>query len=296
MRNLQIIKKEHQRIGYSENDIEIAEYKELEADYDENGLLSREARYNPDGSLNTLTINTYNEHKELSVAEQYDQDNILLQKTENTYNDSGLLQEQTNYYGDASDKYTTKYIYNSEGLVERQEVYFNGELDYVEKTTTYKDGRVDTLVENDDYGNPMYSSHYEYNEKGLVSVFTHDEIQNKDRRTYEFTYNDNNDRIKDLIYDYDMKLIAKANRIFDENHHLLEYIEEDLDNYRQVKMEYEGDLVKKNTIFDKKGEIVSWAEYEYDENGKEVKSVEYAHDEVNPEKMRIVRETLYIRS
>ena len=149
-------------------------------------------------------------------TEQYDQDHILLQKSVNQYDESGLLAAQSNYYGDASEEYITKFYYDDGNNVVKQEVYVNGKLDYVEKTTTYKDGLPETVTENDDYGNVMYVHHYQYDEKGQVVIYSRDEVQNNDRRTYEFTYNDNGDRVKDLIYDYDMKLIAKVNRTFDE--------------------------------------------------------------------------------
>jgi len=165
----------------------------------------------------------------------------------------------------------------------------------VEKVATYKDGHLDTETENDDYGNPMYVHHYQYNEKGQVAVYTRDEVQNKDRRTYEFTYNDNGDRVKDLIYDYDMMLIAKIIRTYDEQNRQTEVVEEDLDTYRRITMEYDGDRVVKNTMFDKKGEITGWAEYEYADDGRQSMAREFIHDEVEPENFRMLRETLYVR-
>jgi hypothetical protein len=162
MKSLKIIKKEYQRVGYDAQDIEPVEYTEGYAEYDDNGLLLREERYEPDGSLNTLTVNTYDEKGNLVQTEQYDQDHILLQKSVNQYDENGLLVAQSNYYGDASDEYVTKFYYDDDNNVVKQEVYVNGKLDYVEKTTTYKDGRPETVTENDDYGKPMYIHHYQY--------------------------------------------------------------------------------------------------------------------------------------
>jgi len=295
MKSLKIVKKEYQRVGYDAQDIEPLEYTEGYAEYDDNGLLVREERYEPDGSLNTLTVNTYNENGELIQTEQYDQEDILLQKTVNHYDDKQRLTAQSNYYGDASEEYVTKYYYDEDDNVVKQEVYVNGDLDYVEKTTTYKDGRRETETENDDYGNPMYIHHYQYDENGRVAVYVRDEVQNKDRRTYEFTYNENGDRVKDLIYDYDMKLIAKVNRTFDEQYRQTEIVEEDLDSYRRISMEYDGDKVVKNTMFDKKGEITGWAEYEYADDGRQSMAREFIHDEVEPQNFRMLRETLYVR-
>ena len=295
MKSLKITKKEYQRVGYDAQDIEPVEYTEGYAEYDDNGHILREERYEPDGTLNTLTVNTYNENGELVQTEQYDQDEILLQKTVNKYDENQRLASQSNYYGDASEEYVTKYYYDAEGNVVKQEVYVDGNLDYVEKTATFVNGRPDTVTENDDYGNAMYIHHYQYDEKGQVTVYVRDEVQNKDRRTYEFTYNDNGDRVKDLIYDYDMKLIAKVNRTFDEQNRQTEVVEEDLDSYRRITMEYDEDRVVKNTMFDKNGEITGWAEYEYADDGRQSMAREFIHDEVEQQNFRMLRETFYER-
>ena len=295
MKSLKIIKKEYQRVGYDAQDIEPVEYTEVFAEYNEHGQITKESRFEPDGTLNTLTINTYGDNQELIQTEQYDQDDILLQKTVNQYDDNQQLVSQLNYYGDASDEYTTKYYYDEDNNPVKQEVYVNGKLDYVERITTYVNGRPDTLTENDDYGNALYIHHYQYDENGRLSVYTRDEVQNNDRRTYEFTYNEKGDRIKDLIYNYDMTLIAKVLRTFDDAGHQVEVVEEDLDSYRRLTMEYDGDRVVKNTIFNKEGDIVNWSEYEYDDNGKESLAREFIHDEVEPENFRLLRETTYVR-
>lgn len=295
MKSLKIIKKEYQRVGYDAQDIEPVEYTEGYAEYDDNGLLLREERYEPDGTLNTLTVNTYNEHGELVQTEEYDQDDILLQKTVNQYDENQRLAAQSNYYGDASEEYVTKYYYDDDDNVVKQEVYVDGKLDYVEKIATYQNGHPETVTENDDYGKPMYINHYQYDEKGQVSVYIRDEVQNNDRRSYEFTYNDNGDRVKDLIYDYDMKLIAKVNRTFDEQNRQTEIVEEDLDSYRRITMEYDGDKVVKNTMYNKNGDITGWAEYEYADDGRQSMAREFIHDEVEPENFRMLRETFYVR-
>ncbi|MBR6905289.1 MAG: hypothetical protein IKN32_10630, partial [Bacteroidales bacterium] len=102
-------------------------------------------------------------------------------------------------------------------------------------------------------------------------------------------------RVKDLIYDYDMKLIAKVNRTFDEQNRQTEVVEEDLDSYRRITMEYDEDRVVKNTMFDKNGEITGWAEYEYADDGRQSMAREFIHDEVEPQNFRMLRETFYER-
>ena len=62
MSTLKIIKKEYRRIGYEKNDVEPMEYLEVSAQYDDHNPLVREERFEPDGTLNTLTLNEYNDH------------------------------------------------------------------------------------------------------------------------------------------------------------------------------------------------------------------------------------------
>ena len=91
MKTLKIIKKEYQRIGYDENDIQPVEYLEVSAQYNDHGQILREERFDPDGNLNTLTVNNYNDNHLLWKTEQYDMDNILLQKTVNEYDDQQFV-------------------------------------------------------------------------------------------------------------------------------------------------------------------------------------------------------------
>ena len=74
MKTLTISKKEYQRVGYDENDIEPIEFVEVKAEYNEAGQITREERYDADGNINTLTVNQYDEQHRLVQSEQFDQD------------------------------------------------------------------------------------------------------------------------------------------------------------------------------------------------------------------------------
>ena len=125
MSTLKIIKKEYRRIGYEKSDVEPIEYMEVSAEYDDNNLLLREERYEPDGTLNTLTIKKYNESRQLVDSEQFDQDNTLLQRTVNTY-ENDLLLSQCFYFGEDTTEYVTKFFYDEEGHEIRRENYVDG--------------------------------------------------------------------------------------------------------------------------------------------------------------------------
>ena len=295
MKTLTISKKEYQRVGYDENDIEPVEFVEVKAEYNEVGQITREERYDADGDINTLTVNQYDEQHRLIQSEQFDQDNILLQKTVNVF-DGGDLVCQNNFFGDGDDEYSTHYVFDGNHNIVRHEMYVNGQLDYVEKEIEYEYNRVVKETENDDYGDAMYRNTYTYDAQGRVSRLVRDEIQNKDRRTYEYTYDDNGNLVKELVYDYGNALIAKIYRTYNDQNQLIETEEEDLDHYRKIVMEYDGQLVMKNSLYNKEGQLQGWAEYTYDENGKENSSREFIHDEVQPEHFCMLRETFYERS
>ena len=296
MKNLKIIKAEYQRVGYDEADIEKVEFVETDASYNEAGQIVREERFDPDGNRNTLTINSYDENCLLVQTEQYDQNHILLQKSVNSYNEKGQIVQQSNYFGDGEIEYVTRYVYDDEGNLIRHEMYDDGKLDYVETEIHYQDGLIIKEFENDDYGKTMNIHTYEYNDKKQVCKYIRDEVQNKDRRTYEYSYDENGNCVKELVYDYEDMLIAKTYRTYNENNQLTETETEDLDNYRKITLEYEGNLVVKNSLLNKKGELQGWAEYTYDENGKENSAKEFIQDEVQPDHFRLLRETRYERS
>ena len=294
MKTLKIIKKEYQRVGYNECDIEPVEYLEVKADYNEAGQILREERYDADGDINTLTINEYDGNHLLVKTEQFDQDNVLLQKIINTY-EHDVLTQQSSFFGENEDEYITKFIRDENGNVLRIEMYYDGNLDYVEKEMEYKDGKLVKEIENDDYGNKMNVHTYTYNDKGFIIQHVRDEIQNKDRRTYEYTYDENGNQIKELIYDFGNALIAKNYRTYNEQNQLVETEEEDLDNYRKIVLEYDGLLVVKNSLFNKEGQLLGWAEYTYNDDNKENTSREFIQDEIQPENFRQLRETRYER-
>lgn len=295
MKTLKIFKKEYRRIGYDVSDIEAQEYMEVCATYNADGKITREEHYNPDGTVNTLTVNTYNNQNLLMQSEQFDKDHVLIQKSVNIYDEKLLLKQQSNFFGEDSAEYVTKFYYDDQHNPIRQEIFLNGKLDYVEKIFEYRDGRLAKETDNDDYGKPQYIHHYQYNNKGLVIQYVRDEVQENDRRTFEYAYDEHDNRTKELVYDYDNALIAKTYHAFNDKNQLIQTEEEDLDNYRRIELEYEGDRVIKNTLFNKENKITGWAEYTYNEDNKETSSKEFIMDEVNPDSYRLIRETRYER-
>ncbi|MBO7491088.1 MAG: hypothetical protein J6T59_01455 [Bacteroidales bacterium] len=294
MSTLKIIKKEYHRTGYDKNDVEPIEYMEVSALYDDHNLLLQEERFEPDGTLNTLTLNQYNDRQQLIVSEQFDQDHTLLQKTVNNYQDDRLV-SQSFYFGEDTTEYLTQHIYDEEGHEIRRENFVDGKLDFVENTKEYEGGLLTKELENDDYGKTVYEHLYQYNDLGQVVHYVRNEVQNKDRRSYDYEYDERGNRVKELIYDYDNMLIAKKYNTYDEEGHLILVEEEDLDNYRKIKLEYEGDLVVKNYLYERDDKLVGWAEYGYDDNGKEVSATEYIRDEVDPDSHRLLRVTHFER-
>lgn len=296
MKTLKIYKTEHHRVGYHEGDIKAEEFMEVCAEYNTAGQIVREERYNADGTVNTLTVNQYSDSELLVGTELFDHDHVLIEKVTNEYNDLRKIVCQKNCFGDSTKEYVTRYVYDKSWNLIRHEVYSGNELEYVEKTFEYdENGRLAKEIQNDEYGKAQYVNRYSYDERGLVVKFVHDEVQNKDRRTLEYEYDTAGNRTKELVYDYDNTLIAKTYYTYNEQNRLIQTEEEDLDNYRCIKMDYDGSLVVKNTILDKNGEINSWAEYTYDENGKQSAAKEYIRDEVSPESYRLLRETRYER-
>lgn len=284
----------HSRVGYGKEDIVVEKFLEISNDFNENGKIVKEYHYIAENGLDSLTVNDYNEKGELTSTAQYDGEGNMGQKLEFFYDDNGNVVKQNNYYGEDCPTFSNHFIFEN-GLLIRQDSYDDGNFVYTEKEYRYNDkGLLIEQIDFDEDGNKQYVTVNEYNDDGLVITRVRDEILEKDRRTYHFEY-ENKNKVKDLIYDYDEMLIAKIYYKYNENRDVIETEEEDLDNYRKTVYCFEGKKLIKVEISDREGRILSWTEYEYDEQDNIQNIVNYIRDEVDENDYRIFTEYHYER-
>lgn len=285
----------HFRIGYGKDEIAVEKFLEAKTLFNEEGEVLREEHYMAEDELDSVTVNEYNEKNELISNAQYGADNELIQKTNFFYDEKENLIKQDSYYGEGGEAYTSRFIYEND-LLKRQDAYEKEQFISTEKEYFYNEqGLISKLIEYDEDGKEQYVTVNEYNHDKLLTKRVRDEIAEKDRRTYVFEYDKHQNRIKELIYDYDEVLISKSYCRFNEQNLIVEKENEDLDNFQKIIYHYEGKNVIKIETFDKEQRLLSWTEYTYDENDLILSLKHYGLDETDDGSYRIRIEYEYVR-
>lgn len=122
-----------------------------------------------------------------------------------------------------------------------------------------------------------------------------DEVKDKDRRTYELFYDDQNNKVKELIYNYKDKLIAAQYIRYNDKNQEIEIEWEDLDHYRKTIQAYDGDLLILSEYQDKNGTPTHRTEYFYDDQKNLLLLKRYELEKVYSNALQLVQETFYER-
>lgn len=283
------------RTGYGKDDITMERFLENSVLYNEKGEIIRDEHYIAENELDSIIVNEYNEKEQLISNAHYGHDESLIQKNTFAYDEEENLICQNSYYGEGCDPYTSHFVYQN-GLLQRQDAYENDQFISTEKEYTYnEEGLIAKLIEYDEDGKIQYITTNEYNDEKLLIRRVRDEIAEKDRRTYLFEYDEHQNKVKELIYDYDDVLISKSYFLFNEKNLMIEKEDEDLDNYQKIIYHYEGENVSKIETFDKEQKLLSWTEYSYDEYNLISKLKHYGIDETDENEYRIRIEYEYVR-
>ncbi len=286
-KKIKIFNTNYLRTSYDKEGITEEQFQEAELTYNEKGLLLKEAHFNNQNVQESLAIHEYNDEGLVVASSQYDENNELCQKMICEYDTQKHLIKKSNFYGPDSPEYSTHYVYENDLLV-REDSYDEDVYSFTEKEYTYNDSRLlSCLTEFDEDGNILYKTENEYDNKKLLIKQVRNEVMQKDRRTYLFGYDENNHKTKELVYNYDDALIAKAYYNYDENGNTVEMEEENLDIYRKTKYTYKGKNCTKIEQLDKKDNVQLWSEYEYNEENEVVSIKNFISDEVDETVYRI---------
>ncbi|MEG1555437.1 MAG: hypothetical protein RR356_01775 [Bacteroidales bacterium] len=294
MKKTIILNLNHTRTGFNKDDITLVEHKETELKTDDAGNIVQEIHYHPDGEILCTIDHQYNEKKQPILSEQFDGQNELCERNIKQYNEQHQLIREDIYYGENMPAYSTLYQYENNLLV-KQDIYDDNEYDYKEKEYHYKNGLLIKEIEYNEEGKEAYIIESNYNQSSILSKKIRHEIQQKDRRSYEFEYDDRQNKIKELVYNYNDELISKSYYTYNEDNQIMETEEEDLDHYQLTKFEYEGKNLIKSMVYGKGNLLLSWSEYLYNEQKEIIKIVNYKQDEVVPSEYRILNEIRYER-
>lgn len=288
---IKIQKINHLRVGYGKDDISLEDYTESILSLDKSGNILKEERFSPDASFESLVLNEYNDQNILISSKEYDEENNLIHQVTYLYDDKKLLQ-QTTLYGEDCPQYVTRFVYEGDLLI-KQEAYVEDDFESVEKTFQYNEKQLLTKeVHYDDDGRTQYIYEYDYQPDGLLEKMVKIEVLEKDKRTYEYTYDNAGNRVKILVYNYQEQLIAKTYQKFTDDNLLFESEEEDLNSYKKTVYQREGNLLMKVSIYGRNDELQSWMDFEYDESGRNTKMVNYIKDETDEESYRILYELI----
>lgn len=286
---------QHERSGYGKEDIVVKSYLETIVYYNANGKAIKEEHFLPNGELETILENEYNDQGLVTVAKQFDNEGELLQQTDFVYDEYQNVIRQNHYFGDESTKFSDVYVYENGSLI-REDIFEGDKFINVEKEYQYDDrANLIRIVEYDEDGNKKSVTENEYNESNFVTRRVKDEIMEKDRRVYLFEYDEDGNKIKDLIYDYEDILISKTYYTYNDKKQLLEKEEEDLDRYLKTTNHFVEDKIKRSETADKEGNIMTWTEFDYDEDDLVISQKYYARDETDNEDYRLLVEYQFER-
>lgn len=287
------------RNGFEADDITKEEFVSNIISYNEKGLIAEDSSYNADGSLQARTTTEYDEQNRPLEVAQYDGDEMLCEKITNSYDTDGHLIEQRQCYGEGMPEYGTRYVYENNLLIKQDCYDFDddeAQFSYTEKKYAYDEkGQRIKEVEYDEDGKELYVFVNQYDENEVLISQTRDEIQQHDRRTYNFEYDEKGNKVKDLIYNYNEALIAKIYTSYNENNQPTKVEEEDLDHYRLTVYDYEGRNLVKMSVLDKQEEVLMWTSYEYDAEGHIAVQENHVRDEFNPTECRLASRFEYTR-
>lgn len=215
------------------------EYLSYVAMYDKNGLKTEERTYNPDSTVEGITIHYYNAEGNQILTTKRNPDSSLVYKIERTYLKNHLRKDYIFYQPDGSFKYKNSAVYDNEGkMIELQWIRPEG---FVSKNKYVYEGK--NMVEDSEYGSNeqlQYKWICKYDEAGnlveKIQYYPDNSVNGK--ITYE--YSDDNLLLKETNYSRESVV------------YLLEY------SYDEKK------LLKEKTASSFSGSILSRCQYRYE--------------------------------
>ncbi len=286
-------------ITYAPNasgELEVVKEKELAqtSEFNANGQEISKEVFDDEYSVFGKELYEYDE-KGLLLTEQFlDYDGQLVQKVCYEYNENGNVVKMLEQYEDYEELYSTVYKYDGT-LLTQVDHLVDDELDFTEKKLVYENQKLVKEIQYDEYNETKNIITNKYNDKGLLIRSVRDEVKEKDRRTFELFYDDQNNKVKELIYNYKDKLIAAQYIRYDEKNRELESEWEDVDHYKKTVLEYDGDRVKTIIYLNKEGQITGKIENNFDENKNLIQSKRFEFDQVYTNDLYLAQETIYER-
>jgi hypothetical protein len=251
-----------------------SEFLLQEITYDEKGNVIIDSKYNSDGELEERHSYTLNQHDSLvshSVEMPLDE---VIERFVYDRNEADQLVVVTKFYGKEAGE-RTEYVYDENNLPTTITYYdADGDKEQTEHYNYNEQKEVIKKVINNHSDESQSKTHlYEYNDKGLLMLYTVE--SNNEKTNTEYSYN---------AHGLEEKCIQNSSN----GKKLLEIISEYDENLRLVKRSTKGYYIRINSIaYDKQGRV--WEEQLSDENNFVIarNAFEYTEDG------RIAEEVVY---
>lgn len=252
-----------------------AEFLSLQSFYDEDGNLLEELKYFEDGTVDEKNMYCWENKQLISQITEMPQEGMR-EEYRYTRNPEGKLIKEQKFYGDDSGE-ATEYFYNPDGQIEKVIKYdadgakeheeqfefenkllkfhriydSSGSLISVSEFTN-EDGRPVLRKENDESGNPVHETAYQYDDQGNL--------------------------IKTVTKNPEGKVIESYSVKFDEHGNIIEKTFRDF-HPRSYRYRYdEHNRCVEEEMYNAFGQIASKKVYEYNETGDLLSEINYNLD------------------
>ena len=217
-------------------ELEVKRIKYSYNEYDQNGKETLEVKYNAKGRIEEKFENKYDDKGNLLEEITYlDGRDIAEHKTYERDNDGRIIKAFKHYLDESKD--TIEYSYNDKGLLlEVKTIDSYGEVE-AKEISEYEEGKL-TLREKYEYDELMEKDTYVYDDKGNVIENEH---WTEEGGVVKFVneYDEQKDLVKALIYNKDEKLVAKSLYTYNDQHKIIEVVDENPRELNTTSIKYD---------------------------------------------------------
>ena len=259
-----------QNINSKELDVTKNKYSYKENDKDGNTTL--EINYDAFGTIAEKIVRKFDDRKFLVEEIYYDEGEEIAERKTYERNDDGTIKfEFTHYLDNSFDTLSYQYdgeknvvskiLKDDEGFVESNEKF------------EYKNNKLVKKVVYDDNNKLIEELIYRYDENGNVLEYSNKEKDKYNNYRIVDEYDEKNNRVKSLKYNFNNKLVQISTYLFDEKNRAVKVINEDQNGITTTHLKYDdNDHLIFQEELNANDEINSSVERKYDESGNILQS------------------------
>ena len=238
-KSTQIFKTDLVSVGLGQGQKEISPYLYSHTEYDIEGKVVMQSTFHSSGLISEKNVTEYDNAgrviREIYYAEEEEPSEIVTYE----YNGSGKITGSKKIYGDGSED-TTSYVYDEDNLlIERITKDEEGDVE-TRETFTYSGAKPVTYEVTDDEGTRLLYEEFEYDEKGHTILHVRDSEETGEYFKLQTEYNDAGQKIKEMIFDIDGRLVESTFFEMDEAGHTVHLVVESGPHRRERKFNFDN--------------------------------------------------------